>query len=101
MLSPQSYNGKTDLLVCVPIASKIKRYPFEVLMSGGEVSGAALADQFKNLDGCSRQAQYKGKISTIEIQQIKGKIGPCLIITYIFYDQHSHLHRRRQPSTDS
>jgi len=78
VLSPQAYNGKTGLLVCVPITSQIKGYPFEVLLSGGEVSGAALADQVKSLDWRSRQAQYKGKISTIEIQQIKAKIAALL-----------------------
>jgi mRNA interferase MazF len=78
VLSPQVYNGKTGLLVCVPITSQIKGYPFEVLLSGGEVSGAALADQVKNLDWRSRQAQYKGKINTIEIQEIKAKIAALL-----------------------
>ena len=78
VLSPQAYNGKTGLLVCVPITSQIKGYPFEVLLSGDEVSGAALADQVKSLDWRSRQAQYKGKISTIEIQQIKAKIAALL-----------------------
>jgi mRNA interferase MazF len=38
------------LLVCVPITSQIKGYPFEVLLSSGaEICGAALADQVKNL----------------------------------------------------
>ena len=78
VLSPQAYNSKTGLLVCVPITGQIKGYPFEVLLSGGEVSGAALADQVKSLDWRSRQAQYKGKISSIEMQQIKAKIAALL-----------------------
>ena len=80
MLSPQAYNDKTGLLVCVPITSQIKGYPFEVLLSGGEVSGAALADQVKNLDWRSRQAQYKGKISIVEIQEIKAKLAALLTL---------------------
>ena len=56
----------------------IKSHPFKVLLSGDEVSGAALADQVKNLDWRSRQAQYKGKINTIEMQQIKAKIAALL-----------------------
>lgn len=78
VLSPQAYNGKTGLLVCVPITSQIKGYPFEVLLSGGEVSGAALADQVKSLDWRSRQAQHQGKVSAIEMQQIKVKIAALL-----------------------
>lgn len=78
VLSPKAYNSKTGLLVCVPITSQIKGYPFEVLLSGTEVSGAALADQVKNLDWRSRQAQYKGKISIAEIQEIKAKLAALL-----------------------
>ncbi len=47
VLSPQIYNGKTGLLICVPITNQIKGYPFEVPLSCAEVSGAALADQVK------------------------------------------------------
>jgi len=78
VLSPKTYNSKTGLLVCVPVTSQIKGYPFEVLLSGAEVSGAALADQVKNLDWRSRQAKYKGKISIAEIQEIKAKLATLL-----------------------
>ena len=78
VLSPKVYNSKTGLLVCVPITSQIKGYPFEVLLSGTEVSGAALADQVKNLDWRSRQARYKGKISISEIQEIRAKLAALL-----------------------
>ena len=78
VLSPKAYNSKTGLLVCVPITSQIKGYPFEVLLSGAEVSGAALADQVKTLDWRSRQARYKGKISIAEIQEIKAKLAALL-----------------------
>ena len=78
VLSPKVYNSKTGFLVCVPITSQIKGYPFEVLLSGAEVSGAALADQVKNLDWRSRQARYKGKISISEIQEIRAKIAALL-----------------------
>ena len=78
VLSPKTYNSKTGLLACVPITSQIKGYPFEVLLSGAEVSVAALADQVKNLDWRSRQARYKGRISIAEIQEIKAKLAALL-----------------------
>jgi mRNA interferase MazF len=78
VLSPKTYNSKTGLLVCVPVTSQIKGYPFEVQLSGTEVSGAALADQVKNLDWRSRQARYKGKISIAELQEIKAKLAALL-----------------------
>ncbi|WP_019867861.1 endoribonuclease MazF [Methylovulum miyakonense] len=80
VLSPQAYNHKTGLLVYVPITNQIKGYPFEVVLSGPEVSGAALADQVKSLDWRSRQAQYKGQISGQELRDIKAKIAALLAL---------------------
>ena len=78
VLSPSVYNSKTGLLVCVPITNQIKGYPFEVVLSGTEASGAALADQVKSLDWRSRQAQFKSKISDVEMQGIKAKVAALL-----------------------
>ena len=78
VLSPSAYNSKTGLLVCVPVTNQIKGYPFEVVLSGAEISGAALADQVKSLDWRSRQAQFKSKISDVEMRGIKAKIAALL-----------------------
>ena len=78
VLSPSAYNSKTGLLVCVPITTQIKGYPFEVVLFGSEKSGAALADQVKSLDWRSRQAQFKSKISDVEMRGIKAKIAALL-----------------------
>jgi len=80
VLSPRTCNHKTGLLVCVPITNHIKGYPFEVVLSGTDVSGAALADQIKSLDWRSRQAQYKSKISGQEMRDIKAKIAALLAL---------------------
>ncbi|WJJ93117.1 endoribonuclease MazF [Neopusillimonas aromaticivorans] len=60
VLSPKAYNQRSGLLVCVPITSQIKGYPFEVVLSQSGASGAALADQVKSLDWKTRQAEKKG-----------------------------------------
>lgn len=78
VLSPQAYNAKTGLLVCVPITNQIKGYPFEVALSSSDANGVALADQVKSLDWRSRQIQYKGKASPGEIQAIKAKLATLL-----------------------
>jgi mRNA interferase MazF len=49
VIRPSGYNQKTGLLVCCPMTSRIKGYPFEVTLSGDPAS-AILADQVKNLD---------------------------------------------------
>ena len=46
VISPASYNGRTGLLLCCPITSQIKGYPFEVEIKGNPlISGVVLADQ--------------------------------------------------------
>lgn len=80
VLSPQTYNSKTGLLLCVPITTQSKGYPFEVALSG-DATGVALADQVKSLDWQSRQAQYKGTISSTQVQEIKAKIAALLTLS--------------------
>lgn len=78
VLSPKTYNQRSGLLVCVPITNQIKGYPFEVVLSGNGATGAALADQVKNLDWKSRQAERKGSGTPAEIAEIKSKIKALL-----------------------
>ena len=78
VLSPKAYNQRSGLLVCVPITNQIKGYPFEVVLSGSGATGAALADQVKNLDWKSRQAERKGATTPVELAEIKAKIKTLL-----------------------
>lgn len=58
ILSPKNYNKKIGLALAVPITSKIKGYPFEVIFSDPKMgSGAILADQFRSLDWKERHAE--------------------------------------------
>jgi mRNA interferase MazF len=34
VLSPGAYNGKTSLMICCPLTTQIKNYPFEVFIGG-------------------------------------------------------------------
>lgn len=59
VLSPISYNGKTNLALVIPITNQIKGYPFEVRLPGGmKTTGVVLADQIRNLDWHARRAKY-------------------------------------------
>jgi mRNA interferase MazF len=33
VLSPAAYNGKTSLMICCPLTTQIKNYPFEVIVA--------------------------------------------------------------------
>jgi len=73
VLSPAAYNAKTSLMVCCPMTSQIKNYPFEVRIAGASPS-AVLADQVKTLAWRKRGARRKGTISVTELVEIRAKI---------------------------
>jgi mRNA interferase MazF len=63
VLSPAAYNRRAGLAVFAPITSRVKGYPFEVLIPAGlEVGGAVLADQLKSLDWRARKATRIGAL---------------------------------------
>jgi mRNA interferase MazF len=49
VLSPAAYNAKASLMVCCPMTTQVKNYPFEVVVAG-QTPSAVLADQVKSLD---------------------------------------------------
>ena len=73
VVSPAAYNSKTSLMLCCPMTTKIKGYPFEVLLTGAR-SGAVLADQVKSLDWVERKAKFKSKASVVELANVRAKI---------------------------
>ena len=73
VLSPAAYNGKTQLMICCPLTTKIKNYPFEVFI-GGMPPNAILADQVKSLDWRSRDAKPKGRVSPEQLAEVRAKI---------------------------
>ncbi len=73
VLSPAAYNGKTGLMLCCPLTTQIKGYPFEVVITGAKAS-AVLSDQVKSLDWVARRAVFKGKVSEAELSEVRGKV---------------------------
>src|SRR4029078_4222046 len=57
-ISPYSYNLKTGLGLFMPITSKIKGYPFEVIIDKDEIQGAILCDQIRSLDWKVRKVKF-------------------------------------------
>ena len=73
VLSPAAYNGKTSLMICCPLTTQIKNYPFEVFI-GGTPPNAVLADQVKSIDWRSRDAKPKGRVSPEQLAEVRAKI---------------------------
>nr|WP_280971436.1 endoribonuclease MazF [Cupriavidus gilardii] len=73
VLSPSAYNRVTGLMLCCPMTTQVKGYPFEVIIAGSKPS-AVLADQVKSLDWKARKAQYKGAIAPAELAEVRRKV---------------------------
>jgi mRNA interferase MazF len=73
VLSPAAYNAKTSLMLCCPMTTRIKAYPFEVRIAGA-TPAVVLADQVKSLDWRKRRARRKGRISPLELAELRAKI---------------------------
>jgi hypothetical protein len=59
-------------MVCCPLTSQIKAYPFEVVIAGAPPS-AVLADQVKSLDWRKRRARRRGTVSRAELADVRAK----------------------------
>ena len=73
VLSPAAYNDKTSLMICCPMTTQIKNYPFEVVI-GGDRASVVLADQLKSLDWRVRKARRKGVVSAEELAEVRAKV---------------------------
>ena len=65
VLSPKAYHQKTKLMLCCPITSKIKGYPFEVQLGAlQQISGVVLSDQIRSLDWHARRATLIERVTS-------------------------------------
>jgi len=73
VVTGSSYNSKIGLMLCCPMTTQIKGYPFEVRIGGARPS-VVLADQVKSLDWVTRGAVHKGKVEQAELGEVRAKI---------------------------
>jgi len=78
VISPKEYNEKTGLGLFCPITSKVKNYPFEVIIDEKKLKGAVLSDQIKSLDWKTRKTEFITKITSGKIDEIIDKISVLL-----------------------
>jgi mRNA interferase MazF len=79
VLSPASYNRRADRLVCCPLTTAIKGYPFEVAIAGPR-GGVALSDQLKSIDWRARRVKIAARASADEMAEVRAKIRALLAI---------------------
>lgn len=74
VISPEAYNGKVGLALFCPVTSRVKGYPFEVVLPDDlEVDGVVLADQLKSLDWRVRRAERIGAAPAEVLREVLGK----------------------------
>ena len=79
VLSPANYNRASGLMLCCPMTSHKKGYPFEVIMSDDpHQTSVVLADQVKSLDWKTRHTVKKGTASSNVVMETLSKLQTLL-----------------------
>ena len=79
VLSPETYNVRLGLVLICPVTSKVKGYPFEVLIPQGlDVSGAVLTDQVKSMDWKARKASWICRLPQEVTEEVLQKLNTLL-----------------------
>ena len=79
VLSPASYNRLSGLMLCCPMTSQKKGYPFEVVIGNEpDHTSVVLADQVKSLDWKVRKAVKKGMASSDVVAETLSKLQALL-----------------------
>ena len=79
VLSPAQYNAASGLMLCCPMTTQVKGYPFEVPVDApGGKSGVVLADQVKSVDWEARRAQRKGRASDAVVTDVLARVQALL-----------------------
>jgi mRNA interferase MazF len=75
VISPRQYNRRVGLALVCPVTSKVKGYPFEVVLPHGlRAQGAILSDQIKSLDWRARKARYACSLPDSVLEEAVAKI---------------------------
>jgi mRNA interferase MazF len=79
VLSPERYNRLRGMIICCPLTTRIKGYPFEVAVAGDPPS-VILADQIKSLDWRARRAVRKDRATPQVLAEVDAKIRALLLL---------------------
>ena len=79
VLTRSRYNERSSLAILCPITARKKLYPFEVpLPDGFAITGLVLADQAKNLDWRTRQAEFAAAAPDGVVSEVLAKLEGLL-----------------------
>ena len=70
VVSPVRFNRQSRLMLCVPMTSRAKGYPFEVPIASDR-PGVALVDQARCVDFDGRGVSKKSTATAAELEQVR------------------------------
>lgn len=74
VLSPANYNRATGLMLCCPMTTRVKGYPFEVpIVDADGAPGVVLSDQVRSVDWRARRARRKGRAADETVADVLAK----------------------------
>ena len=79
VLSPKAYNAATGLMLCCPVTTQVKGYPFEVTLVGSKgLKGVVLSDQVRSMNWEARQAKKAGRAADDVVADVLAKLKVLL-----------------------
>jgi mRNA interferase MazF len=79
VLSPQSYNAAAGLCVICTITSRLRGYPFEVMLPDGLVlRGVVLADQPRSISWEKRPIRCAGRAPDMVLIEVRERLAALL-----------------------
>jgi mRNA interferase MazF len=81
VLPPEAYNAATGLMLCCPVTSQVKGYPFEVeLVVIKGLKGVVLSDQVRSLDWKAPGAEKAGRAADDVVTDVLAKVKALLAV---------------------
>ena len=78
VITDETYNRASGLVVVCPLTSRRKPYPFVVPVSVDKIEGAVLVDHLKSLDWAARRAQFHSKADPALLAQARAYVAVLL-----------------------
>jgi len=78
VVTDQSYNQASGLVLVCPLTNRRKPYPFALPVTIDKIDGAVLVDQIKNLDWNARHAAFHSKADPELLSEVRAYLGVLL-----------------------
>ena len=78
VITEQSYNRASGLVIVCPLTSRRKPYPFALATTVEKIEGAVLVDHLKSLDWAVRKAAFHSKADPDLLAQVRAYLGVLL-----------------------